>query len=545
MRSVYRVLSLARARERMEKMPLQSRLCKSLSAVVVCVGLLVVSLLYLSSWFSATPASQKSTPVRARPLDVPSAVGTGVKLGELPTLGRPSGQEKKSNEAYVALQYGRFFLALRVLGQSLKESSTDRDMVALCMPDVQEYQRDILTKDGWIVRSLNALPKSCVGDHMYSRHFTKVQAWLLTEYRRVVLIDSDAIVLRNIDELFSCGEFCAAYRHSDLFNTGVVVLKPSEETFRNICSKIQSIRSFTNGDQGFLNYFYEDLKKASMFSRSDSLVVNGNQQFQRLPSEYNGDVSVFYLTNKWMYLDTEEPYVLHYTLGPVKPWKWWSYPLFSLNWRWKSLRDRLDPKLNEPSLWDWKSWLPLALLLAIWLSSKIWFRYYTNFVAKNSFVRGLSCTINPVGHYTLKIVLTLFMLLALYWAFFCVPETMNPIEAWIRYGLWTLLFFSIPFSLYCHLAYVVGTQSAGINAPPKNTPVVRSWRIASEALLWLATSGIIFYLQFWVPVAQSTMKRRALAFVGLGFLNLVLCYWCGRRVARFCHNLGLSHSASL
>ena len=530
---------------RME-MPPQSRLCKSLSAVVVCVGLLVVSLLYLSSWFSATPDSQKGTPVRAQPVDrVPSAVAAEVKLGVLPTLGRPSGLEKESDEAYVALQYGGFFLALRVLGQSLKESGTVRDMVALCMPDVPEYQRDILRKDGWIVRSLNALPKSCVGDHIYSRHFTKVQAWLLTEYRRVVLIDSDAIVLRNIDELFSCGEFCAAYRHSDLFNTGVVVLKPSEQTFRNICSKIQSIRSFTNGDQGFLNYFYEDLKKASMFSHSDSLIVNGNQQFQRLPSEYNGDVSVFYLTNQWMYLDSEEPYVLHYTLGPVKPWKWWSYPLFTLNWRWKSLRDRLDPKLNEPLLWDCKSWLPLALLLAIWLSSKIWLKYYTNFVAKNSVVRSLSSIFNPVGHYTLKIVPTLFMLLALYWAFPYVPEAMNPIEAWTRYGLWTLLFFSTPFSLYCHLAYVVGTRSAGIDGPPKNTPVVRSWRIASEALLWLVTSGTMFYLQFWIPVAQSTMKRRVFAFFGLGFLNLVLCYWCGRRVARLCHNFGLSHSGSL
>ena len=516
--------------------------CKLLPVVSVFAALLV-AVLYLGTWFFHTPEAEKATPVRAKHLDL-AALQTPQRVA-LPTMGPPSGPEKESDGAYVALHYDGFFLGLRVLGQSLREAGTERDMVALCMPDVPEYQRNILRREGWIVRTLEALPKSCVGDHVYSLHFTKVLAWLLTEYRRVVLIDSDAIVLRNIDELFSCGEFCAAYRHSDLFNTGVVVLKPSEQTFRNICSKIQSIRSFTNGDQGFLNYFYEDLKKASMFSHSDSLVVNGNQQFQRLPSEYNGDVSVFYLTNKWMYLDAEEPYVLHYTLGPVKPWKWWSYPLFTLNWRWKSLRDRLDPKLNEPSLSDCKSWLPLALLLTIWLSSKIWLKYYTNFVAKNSVVRSLSSIFNPVGHYTLKIVPTLFMLLALYWAFPYVPEAMNPIEAWTRYGLWTLLFFSTPFSLYCHLAYVVGTRSAGIDGPSKNTPVVRSWRIASEALLWLVTSGTMFYLQFWIPVAQSTMKRRVFAFFGLGFLNLVLCYWCGRRVARLCHNFGLSHSGSL
>ena len=529
---------------RVRIMAAQSR-SKSISAVVVCVVLLLVGALYLSSWFSsATPASHKGTPVRGArpPLAASSSLAGRVELAELPTLGS-SDQERKSDEAYVALQYGGFFLALRVLGQSLKDSGTTRDMVALCLPDVPKYQRDILRKDGWIVRSLDLLPTTCVGDHVYSRHFSKVQAWLLTEYRRVVLIDSDAIVLRNIDELFSCGEFCAAYRHSDLFNTGVVVLKPSEDTFRSICSNIQSIQSFTNGDQGFLNYFYEDLKKASMFSRSEiPVAANENQRFQRLPSEYNGDVSIFYLTNKWMYLDAEEPYVLHYTLGPVKPWKWWSYPIFSLNWRWKSLRDRLNPKINEPSLWDLNSWLPLALLLALGLSTKLWLRYYTNFVAKKSFVRALTNTINPVGHYTVKIVPTLLLLFAFNWAFPHVPEAMNPTEAWVRYGLWTLLFFSLPFSLYCHLAYVVGTQSAGTDLPPKNTPVVRSWRVASEVLLWLLASGTIFYLQFWVPVAQVTMKRRVLAFFGLGFLNLVLCYWCGRRVVRLCHSLGSSHS---
>ena len=525
--------------------PPRPRLCKTLLAVILCVGLLMASGFYFSSWFAVTPASHKSTPVRpVRPPDVTTAASV-LKLNELPTLGS-SDQKRKSEEAYVALQYGGFFLALRVLGQSLRESGTERDIVALCMPDVPEWQRDILRRDGWIVRSVGNLPKSCVGDHVYSRHFTKVQAWLLTDYRRVVVIDSDAIVLRNIDELFNCGEFCAAYRHSDLFNTGVVVLKPSQNTFRDICSKIQAIQSYTNGDQGFLNYFYEDMKKASMFSRSDSFTMNEKQQFKRLPAEYNGDVSVFYLTNKWMYLDSEEPYVLHYTLGRVKPWMWWSYPLFPLNWRWKSLRDRLPPAgLQEPSLWDCSSWFPLALLLALALSSKLWLRYYTNFVSRNSYVRGLTSACNPMGHYKLKVFPTLFMLLGTHWALSYVPETMNPIEAWTRYGLWTLLFFSVPFFLYCHLAYVVGTQSAGSDGPSKNTPVVRPWRVASEALLWLVTSGIIFYLQFWVPVTQTTMKRRVLTFFGLGFLNLVLCYWWGRRVVRLCHMLGLAHSTSL
>ena len=60
---------------------------------------------------------------------------------------------------------------------------------------------------------------------------TKLEIWRLTEYRRVVYLDADTIVTQNIDELFRCGAFCAVFRAFDLFNAGVLVLKPSLETY--------------------------------------------------------------------------------------------------------------------------------------------------------------------------------------------------------------------------------------------------------------------------------------------------------------------------
>ena len=135
------------------------------------------------------------------------------------------------------------------------------------MADVTESHRKILMEDGWIVRSLGPLPEACVkntGFEMYYSHFVKIQIWLLTEYRRVVYIDADAIVLHNIDHLFSCAEYCSSYHHSELFNAGVEVLKPSLDIFKDMCTHIQSIGSYTIGDQGFMNYYYEQLKYAPM-----------------------------------------------------------------------------------------------------------------------------------------------------------------------------------------------------------------------------------------------------------------------------------------
>ncbi len=41
-------------------------------------------------------------------------------------------------------------------------------------------------------------------------NFAKLRLWQLTEYERVVFIDADAVVVRNIDRLFGYPEFSAA-----------------------------------------------------------------------------------------------------------------------------------------------------------------------------------------------------------------------------------------------------------------------------------------------------------------------------------------------
>ena len=67
-------------------------------------------------------------------------------------------------EACVALLYGDIVLGLRVLGQSLRESGTTRDYVALCMDNVPEYVRRVLRRDGWHICQAGVLPEECLGD---------------------------------------------------------------------------------------------------------------------------------------------------------------------------------------------------------------------------------------------------------------------------------------------------------------------------------------------------------------------------------------------
>ena len=66
--------------------------------------------------------------------------------------------------------------------------------------------------------------------------FTKINCWLLENYSKCVFLDSDIVVLQNIDDLFEREEFSAAPDAGwpDCFNSGVFVYRPSKDTYRKL-----------------------------------------------------------------------------------------------------------------------------------------------------------------------------------------------------------------------------------------------------------------------------------------------------------------------
>lgn len=67
------------------------------------------------------------------------------------------------------------------------------------------------------------------------------------DYDSVVFLDADTLVLENIDELFECEPFCAVMRHSELLNSGVVVITPSRKLFNHMHDLIGELDSYTGG----------------------------------------------------------------------------------------------------------------------------------------------------------------------------------------------------------------------------------------------------------------------------------------------------------
>lgn len=96
-------------------------------------------------------------------------------------------------------------------------------------------------------------------------NFVKLRLWEMEAYDKVVFIDADAIVLKNIDRLFDYPEFSAApnvYESLTDFhrlNSGVFVAKPSRDTFGAMLARLDAPEAvWPRTDQTFLQAFFPE-----------------------------------------------------------------------------------------------------------------------------------------------------------------------------------------------------------------------------------------------------------------------------------------------
>jgi len=160
-------------------------------------------------------------------------------------------------------------------------------------------------------------------NHYFKNTFFKLQAYKCNKYKKIVLLDSDMMILKNIDNLFEKNDISASradsIRHPEMtdFFSSILVIEPSQSSYTKLieCLKdrieIAININYKVGDQDVFNFAFKDRW------------INNKEL--HIPENYN---SCFYETKKlckkmnWKYKDIK---VLHF-YGSNKPWK---YNLFS------------------------------------------------------------------------------------------------------------------------------------------------------------------------------------------------------------------------
>jgi inositol phosphorylceramide glucuronosyltransferase 1 len=263
-----------------------------------------------------------------------------------------------AREAYVSLLYGdSYVLPLRVMMRSLAENSRDvasgeRDRIVLVTGNTAPESVRRLTDDGISVIAAPTVDTPYASDDRFQKRFlsvmTKLVIFNLTQYDKLVFLDADALVLRDLSDLFRCGAFCAAFINPCHFNSCLMLVTPSTALFDDMIQKLTTLPSYDGGDQGFLNAYFRDMLSAPMFvptagpSRDP---LSKDVPFARLPFTFHMDHSAYYPRFRWTHSKSrcggemrEEEW-----LGPtfMKPWLWFTYAILDQSWVWHEYRRKL------------------------------------------------------------------------------------------------------------------------------------------------------------------------------------------------------------
>ncbi|KAJ9166229.1 hypothetical protein P3X46_021009 [Hevea brasiliensis] len=251
-------------------------------------------------------------------------------------------------EAYVTVLHSSesYVCGAIALAQSLLQTGTKRDLILLLDRSISQPKREALAAAGWKIRLIKRIRNPRAEKYSYNEYnYSKFRLWQLTDYDKIIFIDSDIIVLRNLDILFHFPQMTAVGNDVWIFNSGIMVIEPSNCTFNFLMDRRKDIISYNGGDQGFLNEVFV--------------------WWHRLPRRVN------FLKNFWANTtleasvknelfgaDPPKVYSIHY-LG-LKPWN--CYRDYDCNWNvgdqrvyasdvahksWWKFHDGMDENLQE------------------------------------------------------------------------------------------------------------------------------------------------------------------------------------------------------
>ena len=184
------------------------------------------------------------------------------------------------NYAFVSvLSTDDYLPGLLVFNKSLSDVESKYPFHVLLTTNIAKETISILDKNNIfysVVSKKMENPTNVSKNHRWFSTYYKLLVFDQVQYEKIVYLDADIVVLKNIDDLFLQPHMAATNAGGLLprkalwahINTGVFVLEPSRSLFRDMISKVGKIEYLESGgtedrpkhgsDQDFLNAYYPD-----------------------------------------------------------------------------------------------------------------------------------------------------------------------------------------------------------------------------------------------------------------------------------------------
>jgi len=388
--------------------------------------------------------------------------------------------------AYVLMHYegtpkdDEYVLGLRVLIRSIQDTKTPHDIVVILSKNVRESTRAALQADGAKLLEVdnlqNPFERKVEGRNSYKARFVysfnKLYVWNMTDYERVVFLDSDNIFIDNMDALFHCGHFCVVFMNPLIFHTGLIVVKPDATMFKRLVHALYSDASFSHdgADQGFLVAQF-DVEHAPLYLPSEHPHAPSEAPAMRLNIGWNINHFWYYIHFDWDWffqapgLSHEYPWMrreypngrpsdavagssLAYCSGMMlKPWYWFPTFYFTHHYKWHDMRAELGDNY-------WAVLLSRVALLAVLvpivrMGSD---RARIDKVTLLDPLRDVALRVFSIAPVLFGYLYGLFaFFLHGYVAFQLIPFTTPP---WMAWSIWSLWHVGLGFT---HLTLLVNT----------------------------------------------------------------------------------------
>ncbi|GJP41488.1 hypothetical protein CLOM_g1160 [Closterium sp. NIES-68] len=130
----------------------------------------------------------------------------------------------------------------------------EAELVALVSAEVGAESRKGLQAAGWRIVEIERIRNVWAKKRSFKEwNYSTLRLWQLTEYKRVVYMDSDIVALRPLTHLFLYPEMSAVLSIESRFNAGFMVIEPVLCTFHFLMAHIRTIVSSNGGAQNFFN----------------------------------------------------------------------------------------------------------------------------------------------------------------------------------------------------------------------------------------------------------------------------------------------------
>lgn len=246
------------------------------------------------------------------------------------------------NSYVTLLSSESYFDGVIALNASLQSVGAKYPLYCLLSSNLDTCIQDKLKQYGVSCIRLDApaLSFSAGNDLKYSNWdytFDKLKIWGLTQFDKIVFVDSDMIVVNNIDHLFEKPDFSAALagvlfpscEGLNFINSGIMVLTPSKQIELEMLDLAKTVVPEMRhagkpvGDQDVINAYFPD-----WFDHKELILDDGYNLYSRYLQCYmrHHDYTIHGKGKKI--------YVIHY-VGTVKPWMintCWKFFKMCVNW---------------------------------------------------------------------------------------------------------------------------------------------------------------------------------------------------------------------